>query len=516
MIPMEQEQKGAHSRRTFVKNITRLGTGVATAALAGPALTASPGGSAVQPQNVLPPVAPKTGKPVIGIQSGVAIMAQKGVGAVLDDMKARGAVNALFLFSFTYIPKRAGIEMPGFHGGNFARVHPQYYKDIRMKPESLRSPDFGDTDFLASIIPEAKKRGIGVYPWVLEDSKRPTFMPGMEELYEIDLHGRRATGHPAGPCVNNPYYRNLVLGTLEDYVRSYEVDGIMWGSERQGPLGNALGAYHDGAKSDPGAVTCFCTFCREKGRRQGIDVEKVEKGFLLLEQYVRNGRAGKRPRDGYYVDFWRILLNHPEVLVWHTFWTNSMRELQQEIFKKVKSVKPQAQVGFHIWHNTSFNPIFRADQDYQLYTGFADYIKPVLYSNSAGERMSEYIASVSQNIYGDLSKPGLLEFEYKVMNLDEKPFGTYDKSGFSGDYVYREIKRTKEALAGSNTLLLAGVGIDEPSKHGSGTPGSVSSDIKGAIKGGADGMLISRYYEEMKPENLSAAGAALREMGWVQ
>ncbi len=509
---MENESK-EFSRRDFVRNVSALGAGVVTAGIGGlPASAAT-----MQPapsEEALPLVMPKTGKPVVGIQSGVAIMKEKGVATVLDDMQKRGAVNALFLFSMTYIPKRAGIEIPNFHGGNFATVHPQYYKDIRMKPGSLRSPDFGDTDFLALIIPEAKKRGIGVYPWVLEDSKRPVYMTGMDQLYEMDLHGKRATGHPAGPCVNNPYYRNLVLGTMEDYVRSYDVDGVMWGAERQGPMSNALGAYHDGAKSDPGAVTCFCEFCKAKGQKQGIDVERVRKGFLSLEEYVRNGRAGKRPRDGYYVDFWRILLNHPEVLVWHTFWTNSMRELQQEIFKKVKSVKPAAQVGFHIWHNTSFNPIFRADQDYQLYTGFADYIKPVLYSNSAGERMSEYIASVSQNINGDLSKKEQLEFEYKVLNLEEKPFETYTQSGFSGDYVYREIKRAKEAIVGSNTQLFAGVGIDEPSKHGSSTPESVKSDITGAIRGGADGMLISRYYEEMKPENLSAAGDVLREHGW--
>ena len=41
-------------------------------------------------------------------------------------------------------------------------------------------------------------------------------------------------------CARNPSTRNFWLGLVEDYLRSYDVDGLMWGSERQGPLGNAL------------------------------------------------------------------------------------------------------------------------------------------------------------------------------------------------------------------------------------------------------------------------------------
>jgi len=150
---------------------------------------------------------------------------------------------------------------------------------------------------------------------------------------------------------------------------------------------------------------------------------------------------------------------------------------------------------------------------YKLYTAYADYIKPVLYSNSAGQRISEYIDSVSQNKYGDLSKKELLDFHYEVLNYKEKPYDTLTTSAFSGDYVFCETKRAKDALIGSKTQLWAGVGIDEPSVSGSSTPESVRSDIMGAIKGGADGLLLSRYYEEMKPENLTSAGNTIRELG---
>lgn len=514
---MDKSKKKSFSRRDFVRNATALGAAaiVSTIGLSEGYTQKSSINSKPEPKKMSSGFWNKSDKPMIGIQAGVANLAKMGIGAFLDDIQKRGAVNTLFLYSFTYIPERIGIrgtKVPDFHGGNFATVRPKYYKDIRMKPENLRSPDFGDIDFIAKVLPEAKKRGIRVFPWVIEDNHRPTYIEGMEQLYEIDLYGRRATGHPAGPCFNNPYYRNLMLGTLEDYTRSYEIDGLMWGSERQGPMSNALGAYHRGANSDPGKVTCFCKFCTEKGKQQGIDVDRVKKGFLSLEQFVKSGRIGKRPRDGYYVDFWRTILNYPEILIWHSFWTNSMREFQQELYKKVKSIKPEVQIGFHIWHNTSFNPIFRADQDYQLYTGFSDFIKPVLYSNSAGQRMSSYIDSVEQNIYGDLSKKELLEFEYRIMNYQEKPYEKLTTSGFSSDYVLRETKRAKEAIAGSKTLLWTGVGIDEPS-IGSSTPESVKKDVIASFEGGADGVLLSREYSEMNPENLSSAGATIRELG---
>jgi hypothetical protein len=47
------------------------------------------------------------------------------------------------------------------------------------------------------------------------------------------------------------------------------------------------------------------------------------------------------------------------------------------------------------------------------------------------------------------------------------------------------------------------------------TPESVSRTVKAVFKGGAHGIILSRNYTEMKPENLSAAGAALRELGVI-
>ena len=252
---------------------------------------------------------------MVGIQMEVAPIHDRGAGKVLDDIQRLAHVNTIFLGVFTYTDTRAGVRKPDFHGGNFAAVHPQYYKDTPLTPADMRATDFGGYDVLAAMIPEAKKRGMKTFCWVIEDNFRPRFGK-TDEIWERDLYGRIPERHPGGPCINNPGYRDFVTGLMEDYARSYEIDGIMWGSERQGALGSSLGAYHNGAHSDPGQVACFCRFCEAKGRRQGIDSERARQGYQALGQFVRAGRGGTKPRDGYFVTFWRILLEYPEILAW--------------------------------------------------------------------------------------------------------------------------------------------------------------------------------------------------------
>ena len=65
-------------------------------------------------------------------------------------------------------------------------------------------------------------------------------------------------------------------------------------------------------------------------------------------------------------------------------------------------VRPNIGVGWHIWHNDSFNPIYRAEQDVHVISKYSDFFKIVIYHNCGGERMTGYIDSVSQSIYSDV------------------------------------------------------------------------------------------------------------------
>jgi len=457
---------------------------------------------------------------MIGIQVGAVSFVDEGTEKVLDVLQERGCVNTLFLAVFTYGRGIAGRQIPGqplpdhgkqeydlnFHGGNFATPHPEFYKNTVLK--NTRAPDHGNLDILAEVLPAAKKRGMKVICW-LEDVFRKD-LPNIEKVQERDLYGRNAETL----CVNNPDYRNFLTGLVEDYARSYDIDGIMWGSERQGALCDSLGLTHDTPPVDPGEVTCFCEFCRSKAKERGINPERAHQGFLELEKFVRASRSGKRPVDGYYVQFWRLLLRYPELVAWEMLWTDSLRETYAAIYSTVKTAKPTVPVGWHIWHNNSFNPIYRAEQDLQELSKYSDFIKVVMYNNCGGERMALYVDNAGATFYDDLSKQGLLDFNYAVMGLKEGSYDQIPHTGLSADYVYREAKRALEGVAGTKTQIWPGIDIDIPteSNHSKCTPQSVKQAVSAALRAGAPGVILSRKYSEMRLADLSAAGDAIREL----
>lgn len=483
------------NRREFLR------TGIAAASLVRPAFA-------------------ETGK-MLGIQIGAVSFVDEGTEKVLDILQERAAINTLFLATFTYGRGIAGRQVPGqplpdhgkqeydlnFHGGNYGTVHAQYYRDTVIKPEDTRAPDHGPLDIIAEVLPAAKKRGMRTILWT-EDVWRND-IPGVEKLQEVDLYGRPARRM----CVNNPHHRAFLLGLVEDYARSYEIDGFMWGSERHGSLGMALGSSHEDAGGDPGRVGCFCQFCERKAREQGIvKIERVKEGYRELEKFVRATRSGKRPVDGAYVTFWRLIMRYPEILAWEQFWHDGLREIYAAMYEKAHSIKPNLQVGWHIWHNNSFSPLYRAQQDLEQLEKCSDFLKMVMYHNCGGERMATYIDSVTGTLYGDLSKQAALDFDYGVMNCRERSYEQIPSAGFSADYVYREAKRAVDA--GTKTLIWPGIDIDIPTRNTSSksTPQGTRDAVAAAFKAGSHGVILSRKYSEMKLANLSGAGQAFREL----
>ena len=469
----------------------------------------------------MPAVAwPNQSKTMIGIQLGAVSFVDEGTEQVLDNLQERARVNTLFLAVFTYGRGIAGRQIPGqplpdhgkqeydlkFHGGNFATPHAEFYKNTVLK--ETRAPDHGNLDILAEVLPATRNRGMKVICW-LEDVFRAD-LPNIEKLQERDLHGR----HAETLCVNNPEYRNFLTGLVEDYTRSYDIDGLMWGSERQGALCDSLGATHDTPPVDPGEVTCFCEFCRAKAKQRGINFERAREGFLELEKFVRASRTGKRPVDGYHVQFWRLLLRYPELAAWEMLWTDSLRETYAAIYKAVKTAKQSIPVGWHIWHNNSFNPIYRAEQDLHELSNYSDFIKVVMYNNCGGERMALYADNVGSTLYGDLSKQAIIDLNYGLMNFKERSYDQIPHTGLSSDYVFRETKRALAGLEGTNTLIWPGIDIDIPTDRGNSkcTPQSVKEAVLAVFHAGASGVLLSRKYSEMRLANLNGAGDAVREL----
>ena len=172
-------------------------------------------------------------------------------------------------------------------------------------------------------------------------------------------------------------------------------------------------------------------------------------------------------------------------------------------------------MGWHIWHNNSFSPFYRAEQDLQELSKYSDFLKMVMYHNCGGPRMASYINSVAATVFGDFPRQELAELEYRIMNYAERPHDQIPFTGLSADYVYRETKRAVDGAAGTKTLIWPGIDIDIPTdaNHSKSTPQGTKAAVLAAFRAGAHGVLLSRKYSEMKLTNLSGAGEAIKELG---
>jgi hypothetical protein len=464
---------------------------------------------------------------MIGIQVGAVSFLDEGTEQALDVLQQRGAVDTLFVASFSYGRGIAGRQVPGqplpdhgrleydpdFHGGNFATPHPQYYTRTSLK--QTKAPDHGDYDVLADVVPKAHARGMKVYAWY-EDHFRAG-IPGLDGLREVDWQGRAVSPpHPrASPlCALHPGYREFITGLTYDFCESYEIDGIMWGSERQGPLHNALTASAD-ANGDTARVSCFCSFHQQAGRKRGIDVARARRGFGELDRLIRAVRAGQRPEDGCFVAFWRLLLEYPELLAWEKLWTDGKHAIYEDIARAAKQSRPSVKVGFHVWHLNSFSPFFRAEQDYAGIAKVADFLKIVAYNNCGGPRYAAYVDTAAAGVFRDLGPDQLLRLYNAWLDFGtEASLEDLPTAGLSADYVRRETKRALAAVSGLDTIcsIYPGLDIDIPTElhEKRTTPEDTHAATSAALEAGADGVIYSRKYSEMRLANLDAAGQAAR------
>jgi hypothetical protein len=472
-------------------------------------------GGALIPQSAISNL-PST---MIGIQAGAVSFVDEGTEKVLDNLQELGAVNTLFLATFTYGRGIAGRQVPGqplpdhgkqeydtatFRGGNFGTPHPQYYRNTSIKPE--KAPDHGAYDVIADVLPAARRRKMQVICW-FEDVIAAD-VPGFDKAREVIVTGQPSTF----ACSRNPNTRNFWLGLVEDYLRSYDVDGLMWGSERQGPLGNALGASHGGGGAG-GRIGCFCQYCMEAARKDGINVDRAREGYTQLAAWATAIRGGQKPPDGAFVTFWRLLVKYPEILAWEKLWNDALKDTYRDMYRLAHEIAPAKGIGWHVWHNNSFSPFYRAEQDYADFRGYADFLKVVIYNFCGGERLAQYVRSVNRSLFADLTAEQTLELTYGVQQYHDQPLDALAAAGLGADYVRRE---TKRAIAGAGPTLKIWPGIDIDIPTGAASkkprPDDVYAAVKAAFDGGADGVLLSRKYSEMRLANLRGAGQAIRDL----
>ncbi|WP_020596131.1 hypothetical protein [Spirosoma panaciterrae] len=495
------------SRREFIKNSARI-----SALMAAAPLTDLSSLGLSEPKKAADAM-------MHGIQIGAVSFVDEGVDKVLDIVQKQGAINTLFLTVFTYGRGLAGRQLPGepfpahgsqvsdektFHGGNYAIPHPEYYKNTVLK--NTRATEHGNFDILASVIPAAKKRGMKVFASV-EDQWRAD-VPGVKECSEIDLMGRQANTL----CLFNPNVRAFWTGLVTDISKSYDIDGVLFFNERNGPLLNALGASHF-QTIDSTRTTCFCEHHQREAKKLGISYERAKEGYHKLDQFIKLSMKGERPSDGYYVEFNRLMLHYPEIVAWDKLFDMGKHQVLGDVYDAVKGVKKDLQVGFHVEHVNSFNPFFRASRSYEELAKKADFLKIVAYNNCGGERYANFIRNIQSTIFRDVPLEELMRFNNHLLNYgNEASIDELPTAGLSPDYVMRETQRAIAGVKGQ-CKILPGIDVGIPTKKTSrkGSPEDAYAATAAAYKGGADGVILSRKYSEMDLEDLAAAGRAIRE-----
>jgi len=458
-------------------------------------------------------------KNVVAIQVKPFAWVDEGIDRLLDTLQEKGDVNTVFVYTYDYDPNRTTMGGPiplpdhGKYGsgklrtgGAFYDYDLKYFQNTTLK--DFRSPDEPCFNVITSVAPKLKARGMDFFAWDYNNAF-PVMMqsiPGFTDVAEIDVYGRRTTS----ACFNNPNYRAHLTGKIESYLSQYpgQVDGITWGCERMGPIDNMIG----GGWATTG-ISCFCSFCVEKARTRGISIERAREGYVNLDKLFRSAADGRRPSDGFFVVFMRTILQHPEILSWHTLWNDSYHEVRSELYGTAKSIAPRKPFGFHMVQNITFSPFYSAIDDYAKIADYSDFLKIATYNNAGGPRMAHFLDRLCLTIFADATQSDLQPIYYKMMGYKEKEIHQIVTDGLSSEYVASETLRAITGT-GHKVQIYPGIDIDVPTapEEKRTKPDDVRSAVKAALKAGADGVVLSREYHEMWLANLSAAGETLREV----
>jgi hypothetical protein len=455
--------------------------------------------------------------PLIGLQLGAISLADEGIG-VLDLLADKAGVTALFIATQSFDRGVQGRQIKGrphpghgpadfdddHWGGSYVTQHAEHYRGTVLQPYRAADREVDGLDVLAAVLPKAKERGLQTYSFVLENSHSglTRYVPNWSKVLQVDAWGRT----DSYACVRNPDYVAWWLSLLEDQVRHYELDGIMFGSERNGPLGNVL---EDGGFARDGRPYCFCPHCVAAGERRGIDSRRAAEGYVRLYELAR---GGDDENDSGLIRFLRLLLTYPEILAWEQLWHEGYEELQKRMYGAVKFLAPDVQVGWHVWHHNTFSPLYRAQMDYTRIREYSDFVKPVMYNNCAGYRLHHHISAWRNSIFREIDEQTVYDLFRQSLGYDEAmPFGELPGRGLSTDYVRRETTRTLRAVDGQ-AKVYPGLDVNVPTPdHVKQTgPDDIAASLTAALDAGADGVVLSRKYSEMALGNLEAVGTTLR------
>ena len=119
--------------------------------------------------------------------------------------------------------------------------------------------------------------------------------------------------------------------------------------------------------------------------------------------------------------FWRLLVKYPEILAWERLWNEALNDTYRDSYKRAHEIAPAKGIGWHIWHNNSFSPFYRAEQDYADFSQYSDFLKVVMYGMCGGERLVQYVRNANRSLFADLTPEATLALTYDLEQYHDRP-----------------------------------------------------------------------------------------------
>ena len=462
----------------------------------------------------------------VGIQISPISLIDEGVDEVLDTLQQRVGVNVLLIGTVSWLGLKVGRsishqldgwpdhgvpEPSPLTGGAYVKTRPEYYQTTIIDDYGNRDPVMQGKDVLEMVIPAARARGMQVYSELMEPffkyaghgSANTVGIPNLPQLMEVDFMGRIGSE----PSTSNKDYRQWIRSMVEDQVRSYDLDGLMWCNERKSPLDQLITG---GAPGD------FSPDAWEEADRRGIDVERVRIAFREVYDFFQAARAGADFVDGAWVEFWRVLLANPEVLLWERFWLERNKDLDRELYGIVKWCNPKLQFGLNVWNRNHFNFFRKAQWPWLEQTTYSDWVKPITYQHQSGEIYAKEQADFHKTFLRDVTPQDMTPIMYTLLGLNEAPWNEVVQQGLDPDtYVYGQCADTVRGVQGKVPVYM-GLGVDAPRTRADQavcTPDIVYRSVHATYRAGGKGVIFSPNYASMKLSNLDGAAKALDELG---
>ena len=469
---------------------------------------------------------PNPAEKFVGIQISPISFIDEGVDVVLDTLQNRVGVNVLMLGTVSWLGLKTGRSIShkldgwpdhgvpepfAMKGGAYFNPDPRYYQNTLIKDFRATDPEMAGKDILDIVLPAAHARGMKVYVELMEPffkyaghgSVNSIAIPNLAQVLEVDCYGR----HRDEPSTSNPDYRNWMQSMIEDQVRNYPLDGLMWCNERNSPLDQLIQGQAPGD---------FSTVARREAIERGIDVEACRRALIIMHEFVQAALKGAVFDDGAFITFLRILLQHPEILIWERFWLERNKDLDRELYGMVKWCKPDLPFGLNVWNRNHFNLLRRAQWPWAEQTMYADWVKPITYQHQSGEVWAKEFGFLHKTFLQDFEAKAAADVMAKILGLNEAPLDQVIQKGMDPDtYVYGQCADALRGVHGRAKVFM-GLGIDAPRTRADQarcTPDIAYRSVMATYRAGGHGVVLAPNYASMHLTNLDGVARALTELG---